>query len=521
MTSSKLSLLKVWILLPALVAGLWSLSSCQTKKKPSFLIVAVDRLSFNSFACGEDKQNLNSGLSLLCREAIRFTHAYTTSTQSAAALGSLLTGLYPVQHKLHRSFDRLQPGTKMVQEAADQAGYQTYFFSGSPTILKKTGLSQGFDVFEDSGFFEKKTYFLDFKYQTEKFLTAVQDSSDPFFTVIYNSELESLNEGESQISSLEKLDEKFFKFFSDLKDRKMWEDNYVIVVGLQGKSDYSRYDETPFSNLNSENTRVNLFIKPPRSKGDEGIFWKMDSTVNLADLGTSIWASLTDTKPNIKNSVESEYPIIDFSSIWKTQNKNFAVPARKILVEAANTWTKEISLRLAVLYKNLLHVEDDKPDVYNVLTDGLESINIASQQKDFVADNNADMAALRLQLDFTQWTNFKSKWQKWVFLNREYWSRPNARTSLLESELERIKKEKTTQPLSVFLARSLLQNKRVAEINQIKKIDSKQKNLTERTKAISFENVKQQSLNLALENIWGLWETDKTWLQSNVILENQ
>ncbi|MBC7466259.1 MAG: sulfatase-like hydrolase/transferase [Bdellovibrio sp.] len=521
MTSSKLSLLKVWILLPALVAGLWSLSSCQKQKKPSFLIIAVDRLSFNSFACGEDKQNLNSGLSLLCREAIRFTHAYTTSTQSAAAVGSLLTGLYPAQHKLHRSFDRLQPGTKMVQEVADQAGYQTYFFSGSPTILKKTGLSQGFDIFEDSAFFEKKTYFLDFKYQTEKFLASVQESSDPFFTVIYNSELEALNEGESQISSLEKLDEKFFKFFSDLKDRKMWEDNYVIVVGLQGKSDYSRYDETPFSNLNSENTRVNLFIKPPRAKGDEGIFWKMDSTVNLADLGASIWASVTDTKPTITNSIDAEYPIVDFSSIWKTQNKNFVVPIRKVLIEAPDTWNKEISLRLAVLYKNLLHVEDEKPYVYNILTDGLESINIASQQKDFVTDNNADMAALRQQLGFNKWTNYKSKFQNWVFLNREYWSRPNARKSLLDTEFESIKKEKMTQPLSVFLARSLIQARRTSDLNLIKEIDLKQKNITERTKAISFENVKQQSVNLALENIWGLWEADKTWLQSNVILENQ
>lgn len=521
MTSSKLSLLKVWILLPALVAGLWSMVSCQKPKRPSYLIVAVDRLSFNSFTCGEEKQNLNSGLSILCVEALRFTHAYTTSTQSAAAMASILTGLYPVQHRLHRSFDRLDPSVKMVQETADQMGYQTYFLSGSPTILKKTGLSSGFDIFEDSLFFEKKSYFLDFNFQTEKLFNLIQDSAEPFFAVIYNSELESLNEGESQISSLEKLDEKFFKFFSDLKRKNLWDETYVIVVGLQGKSDYSRYDETPFSNLNSENTRINLFIKPPRQFGDEGIFLKLDSTISLADLGYTLWNSLSDKKVISQNRLETEFPILDFSAIWKTQNKNVALPARKILMEAADTWSQSISLRLAVLYKNLLYIEDLKPNVYNTLTDGLESINTASQQKEFLSESRGDADVLRKQFGFSDWLNYRSKWQDWVQLNREYWSKPNSRKLVLETEKNRIQRQMTTQPMSVFLAKSLFQSKRFEELKLIKAIDSKQINSLENAKVYNFENIKQQSLNLALENVWGIWQPYKRWLQSSAILENQ
>jgi len=159
--------------------------------------------------------------------------------------------------------------------------------------------------------------------------------------------------------------------------------------------------------------------------------------------------------------------------------------------------------------------------VYNTLTDGLESINIAAQQGSFVEENANDFSILRQKLNFDAWITYTSKWQEWVWSNREYWSKPNSRNSLLESELARIKKEKTTQPLSVFLARYLVQQKRTADFNAIKKIDANQKGLTERNKSISFENVKQQSLNLALENIWGLWQSNKSWIQSNAILENQ
>ncbi|MFZ3228797.1 MAG: sulfatase-like hydrolase/transferase [Pseudobdellovibrio sp.] len=521
MSSSKLSLLKVWILITVGATGLWSLGSCQKQKQPSYLIIAIDRLSFNSFACSDEKQSINSGLNVLCKEAIRFTHAYTTSTQSAAAMASLLTGLYPLQHKVHRSFDRLDSSTKMVQTVASQVGYQTYFLSGSPSILKKTGLSAGFDLFEDSSFFEKKSYFLDLKYQSDKFLNLIQDSSDPFFAVIYNAELEALNEGESQISSFEKLDEKLSNLFATLKDRHLWDNNYIIVTGLQGKSDYNRLDETPFSNVNSENTRITLFLKPPRSKGDEGIFWKIDSPINLADLGLSLWTSLIQKKPLNQNILESEFPIFNISSIWNSQNKNLLLEPRKILIEAADTWSKTLSLRLAILNKNLLFIEDKKNKVYNTLTDGLESINIANQQKEFTDEANANTTSLRQQINFGQWITYKSEWHDWVMLNREYWSKPNERNVLFEKELNRIKNEKKTQPLSIYLVRYLIQNKRTDDLKIIQKIDFEKKSPSNKLKFVLYETVKQQSLNLALENVWGIWDTDKKWIQSSFILENQ
>lgn len=523
MKSSKLSLLKVWIIVAVISTGLWSLGSCQKQRKPSYLILAFDRLSFNTFSCGDEKQlSANSGLNTLCKEAIRFTHAYTTSTQSAPALGSILTGLYPIQHKIHRSSDRLDSNVKTLQEIAAAAGYQTHFLSGSPSILKKTGLSVGFDFFDDSSFLEKKNYFLDFNYQTEKFLNLIQESSDPYFSVIYNSELESLNEGESQISTFEKLDEKLFKFFKDLKSRNLWDDNYVIITGLQGRSDYNRLEETLFSNLNSENTKVTLFLKPPRSKGDEGISWKIDTPINLADLGQSLWVSLTGKPFQNENLLDPDFPLFDISSAWRIQNVNLLLEPRKILIEAVNTWSSQISLRLSVLNKNLLFIEDQKDKVYNTLTDGLESIDIASQQKEFVEDNIDDIKDLRKKFNFTKWIDIKSKWNHWVQLNHEYWSKPNERNRLLEQELVRIKKEKTTQPLSGYLVRYLIQNKRSADLSVIKSIglDS---NLHEEKQKIAnyYDTIKQQSLNLSLENIWGIWDENKKWIHSNFILENQ
>ena len=412
MAPSKLSLIKVWILFAAIAAGLSSLVACQKDKKPSVLVIAVDRLAFSTFSCGDDKQNSASGLNLLCKEAIRFTHAYTTSTQPSAALASLLTGVYPVQHQLHRSFDRLDSKIKTIQDHAGNLGYSTSFFGGSPSILRKTGLAVGFDVFDDASFIEKKSYFTDFKIQSEKFFNTIKENSNSFFSVIYNSELESLNEGESEISSIEKLDEKLFQFFVELKKQNLWEKNYIVVVGLQGESDYRRLSETPFSNLNSENTRITLFVKPPRSKGDEGIFWKFDSPVNLADVGHSLWATIGINSNT--NEATKEFPIFDISSAWLDPGKSTILPARRILVEAVDTWSKDLFIRFSVVYKNFVFIEDTKNQVYNTLTDGLESIDISSKQTQFVVENTLSLINLRNRYQLGIWQNHQSKWNDWV-----------------------------------------------------------------------------------------------------------
>ncbi len=492
------------------VAGLLSLAGCQTENKPSFLVIAVDRLSFNSFACSDDRSIVNSGLSVLCREALRFTHAYTPSTQSAAAVGSLLTGLYPYQHHLHRSFDRIEYKSTQVQSLALADGYRTAFWSGGPNILRKTGLSKDFEVFDDSTFLEKKNYFSSLKDQTEIFIEWSTESKKPYFAVIHNSELESLNEGEAEISSFEKLDESLAQFFTELKKNNLWENNYIIVAGLQGQSMYNRLRETPFSNLHSENTNVLLFVKPPRQKGDEGINWKIDSSITLADLGYSLMKTL---RPEHQNPIDLQFPIWDFSQLWRSGAPDFNLNSiRHILLEATNTWKLKIENRFAVLFKNLIYLEDEEDEVYNLLTDGLETIDLSAAHKEFVIDNQKELQLIRSQKNLQKWVEYRSPQYNWVLSNREYWSKPNNRMSVLENELKILSKGEVNNPLSILAVQALvLKDKKVEKKLGLKPME----------KEMIFLDARRHSLNLSLENIWGIWSADKQWLQSDFIKEYQ
>jgi hypothetical protein len=490
MKASKRDLFKVWILGFFISAGLWSFTSCQENKKPSFIIIAADQLSFNSFACDEDKNNKNSGLNILCQESIRFTNAFTTSTQSAAAMGSLLSGTYPFQNTLHRSFDRIKPDQTLIQELFKKNGYRTSFFSGKPTILKKTGLPRGFDLFDDSSFLSQPMYSLSFKEQLRLFQNWQQESADPFFSVIYTSELESLNEGETQLSGLENFDETLGQFFLMLKQNNLWESNYVIVTGLQGKSEYSRPDESRFSNLHSENTNIALFIKPPRQKGDEGINWKIDTSVSLADFAYSLMKTIV---PTYTAAQHAEFPIFDFSGFWsKNEIENLPNKPRKIIVETANTWKNNLEIRFGLIFKNYLFLEAETDQLYNKLTDGLETIDLIKVQPEIKEEDIRHLNELRRDIKAKKWVQYQPPVYDWVLSNQAYWSKPNNRSEVFQKEKLRLATQKTFQPLSTLLI--YFQNPKLE-------------------KDALYEDARRQSYNLSLENIWGLWSgsDEKTW----------
>lgn len=526
MKSSKLSFIKVWksvfFVMFFCLAGLWSLAGCENQNKPSYIFIAIDHLGFNSLTCNEEKVNSPSGLNILCKEALRFTHAYTTSLQPAAAMASLLTAEYPFEHQLHRSTDRISKNSILISELAYKNKYRTAFFSGSPAILKKTGLSKGFEIFDDTSFLEKKNYLADFKKQSELFLTWSQESPQAFLGFIYNSELESLNEAETETSAYEKFDEKLADFFENLKNRNQWENNFIILVGLQGQSDYYRPNETAFSNLHSENTNIVVFVKPPRQKGDDGTNWKIDNTINLADLGYSLFKTI---EPQFLKTLSNDFEILDFSYLWKTESKsdkNFHNQEtsmnsdRKILIESMNPWTSHNESRFAILYKNYLHIENHQDELYNVLNDGLETINLANTSQtihtDYLNINHKLYSEIRLKQNQSKWNGLSFEMNLLVNSNKDYWLKPNSRAELLEKEFLQFKAGHPSHPLTVLMIQNLILKNKTEQLKEIgihfdtKKISNSRDNY--------LEEARRQSINLSLENLWGIWKKNKDWTQS-------
>ena len=318
---------------------------------------------------------------MLCEESIRFTHAYTPSTLSAPALASLLTGLYPFQHKLrHNGVPGLSASAQTLAEAAIENGYRTGFFSGGPPIFKKTGLNQGFEVFDDALAPSLQSLFKPFEKNIaafEKWLDQEVGGS-PFLAFFYVPDLSFLEtktisaDGETRSQSfesqLEEFDLRLLSLIKILQKKGLWRDAVFVFTGLQGRSTLARKNEIPPLNLHVENTQVPLFIKPSQKVRDSMLNWTIDRNVSLVDVGTTLHDIIGAPIPMAKSAFQ-------VFSLKKSLFEVESLPpdSRTLLIESGwAAWKKLGPLRVAAINDKDYVLYDQKPRYYNLLTDRFE-----------------------------------------------------------------------------------------------------------------------------------------------------
>ena len=367
--------------------GNWSRSP-----QPAVLVLMVENLGFTSFSCGDSSNSPEEVLfESFCTESVRFTHAYTPSTMSQAAIASLLTGLYPREHGVrHNGPQFLNFKQVTVAEAAKQSGYKTSFISGGPPIWRRSGFNQGFDLFDDAiGLTYKNLYrpsinvinlFLSWQ-KTEapsgKFASFLFFADPQFVDQPTVDDLGEVREN-SYESQLEEVSESIETLVREMKRRKIWDSTTVVLVGLNGNVSDARNGEPGAVNLYSESTRSTLMVKPARHANPDYIIpsnWKIDSNVSLVDIGETLLEMLTAATPDESGGqgrVVSKMGTVSLQNAFTDPKPNWP-DNREILVESAwPDWRGVGGVRASLRRGPYLYLFDSDARLYNTLTDNLE-----------------------------------------------------------------------------------------------------------------------------------------------------
>lgn len=359
--------------------------ACRSSRAPSVLIIAVDDLTVLDVVCSEDADETERpGLETLCEESVRFTHAFTPSPLAVPAITSLLTGLYPFQHRVHNNGSpALDPQMTTVAETAFRQNYRTAFFSGGAPVWRKSGLSQGFELFDDNLVPAVQTLYRPFSQTSHSLIQWVRQEVGPrrpFFATVYVPDLIFTNTvttnefGEarnlSHESQLDEFSDNLNNVFNDLKASQRWNDTTVIVVGLNGHTSDDRPGELSPLNLHSENTQVAMFVKPVRKPTQAPLPWKIDRNVTLADLGATLF-DLFGEREN-PNNPSPAFPVYSLASTLKKAEPTWSED-RYILMESDwAAWRGYSNRRSAILDKHTLFIYDSPLKIFNTLTDRLE-----------------------------------------------------------------------------------------------------------------------------------------------------
>lgn len=386
----------------------------------SYLIVAVDRLGVGFNVCPSDSDDASgSGFGEICREGVRFTHAFTTSTLSAPAMGSILTGHYPYRNGLRHNgsgeLGTLSASAETLAETALQSGYRTLFVSGGAPLLRRTGLHQGFEVFDDNIQPSARRMHRPAREVTEMFQRWLEGRlrlddrsrsrtvSDPFLAVLHLADLqapwspapdESGRVRESTVrAQLEEIDETLARLWAYLRRNRLWDSTMIVLVGLQGDASDSRHDEIPALDLHSDMTHVTLLVKdavsPTADKrqkelptGQTDYKWSpksssFDVNVSLADIGVTLFERVA---PKSLQMFEGE-EVRSLADALKGPGEHleeWRKLDRAILSESAwGRWQLDSSLpiRLAIRKGPYLYIHDSaqsSSSLYNTLTDAFE-----------------------------------------------------------------------------------------------------------------------------------------------------
>ncbi|WP_413583357.1 sulfatase-like hydrolase/transferase [Bdellovibrio sp. HCB288] len=424
---------------------------CQSSDKSSILVIAADNFAVSDVNCSSDGHSgTKSGFQLLCNESVRFTHAFTTSTLSSPALGSILTGLYPYQHKVrHNGGPGLAAEIELASEAAVYQNYRTSFFTGGAPVFRRSGLNQGFELFDDSinpGF---SNLYRPFKKSAENFMQWLRHDvgNEPYFSVLYAPDLQFTNTvtttelGETRNLSFEsqvdEFDESLYELITQIKSARRWENTTVILVGLSGHNNGDRRDRRDFPtlNLNSENTQVALLIKPAqkKKKGDEPIYWKADQNVTLADVGKTLFELLGES---VVENDGGDFPVHSLTGVLKSPEANWSEDRPFPIESAWALWRNAGPLRVAVISQHVLYINDEVPKLYNTLVDRMEATPLPLLQQSLLPTTNR-LQSLIKKNQFPAYTPLNSEWLAKLSIPYNRWTRPDQEPLLLR-DLKRL-----------------------------------------------------------------------------------
>ena len=134
--------------LAPLLAGL----GCTAAPPPLALVLLItaDTLRADHLGAYGSDRDLTPNLDELARESLVFSNAYATAPFTLPSIASLMTGRYPEDLGIWSNESRVQHAASTLATALREGGWRTRAVVGNWILRGESGLSAGFEVYDDT-----------------------------------------------------------------------------------------------------------------------------------------------------------------------------------------------------------------------------------------------------------------------------------------------------------------------------------------------------------------------------------
>ena len=117
--------------------------------KTPVILITIDTLRADRLTCYGYAKGKTANIDSLAADGVLFENAYAQTPITLPSHATILTGTYPMYHKVQDVVGRLRDGVPTLAESLKQNGYATGAFVGSTVLSARWRLNRGFDVYDD------------------------------------------------------------------------------------------------------------------------------------------------------------------------------------------------------------------------------------------------------------------------------------------------------------------------------------------------------------------------------------
>src|SRR4051812_392344 len=259
--------------------------------RPPIVLITIDTLRADRLGSYGSTRGLTPSLDAFAREATRFTAAVSQVPLTLPSHATILTGLHPAHHGIRTNDGfRLSPAAATLADALKSAGYATGAFIGGYPLRRSSGLSRGFDRYDDEFLASPETIERSADAVLQSAGTWVDaNAAKPFFAWIHlfdphspytppppfaAAHRDSLYDGEVAYT-----DAAIGRFLDRLRQRGLFASATIVVVADHGESLGEHGERTHGTFLYDSTIRVPLLIKMSAARST--IRLQPDTTGNI------------------------------------------------------------------------------------------------------------------------------------------------------------------------------------------------------------------------------------------------
>ena len=117
---------------------------------PNLVLVTVDTLRADHLGCYGYAQPTSPALDRFAATGVRYADAVAQAPWTLPSMASLMTSLYPSEHGAVHAESKLPESVTTLAEALRRVGYRTIGVASHAFLTERHGMSQGFEVFDET-----------------------------------------------------------------------------------------------------------------------------------------------------------------------------------------------------------------------------------------------------------------------------------------------------------------------------------------------------------------------------------